>query len=189
MQSLTPSTPPVPLRRIRGATYVLAGGVLLFVGTALGYTWSLLFAASIPNLQNFQGTLSQLASIISVFGRLLVAGGFLLIFYGISSVLDALLRARASGLSSPPAPGSAVPVGGLMSGVHQSPSPLILAGTGLLVLGEVLTGASPVVGLLWQSSGDVFRAEIGISFGGGVLAAAGFGLAFYGILATLRRLL
>ena len=81
MQSSPPNRVSV---RPRSLTFVLAGAVLLLVGDALGYTWTLYFAINYPYYYLSGLEWSTLASIASFIGMVVYAIGFFLMLYGIA---------------------------------------------------------------------------------------------------------
>ncbi len=188
MQSVPLAAPLASMPRARGLTFVLVGGVLIFVGTLLAYTWSIFFVMNFPDILFLYSPWSILATIVSAFGEILAALGFLLAFYGIAVFLAALLRVRAGSLPSSPAPGSVVLLGGTAPRIEQRASPFIMAGAGLVFLGQVAGSLSQFLVFLDSFSDDMFRLQFVVTFVGGVIAAAGFGVAFYGVVMTIRRL-
>ncbi len=188
MQSAPPSWHLGSVPRARGLTFVLVGGALIFLGTLLSYTWSVLFVMDFPEILFLYSPWSVLATIVSAFGEILAALGFLLVFYGITHFLGALLRGRAGSLPNSPAPETAVLLGETAPRIGQGTSPLIMAGAGLVFLGQVVESLSQFLVYLDSSSAEMFRFEFVVTFVGGAIAAAGFGVAFYGIVTTIRRL-
>jgi len=171
--------------RTRAFTFVLMGGLLILTGSVLSYTWTLMYAFT---LQGFalDSPLSVAATTVSALGGILRAGGFLLAFYGIALVLDALYAGRlplSPGSDNPSLVRSSSPSD---PGVRARPSLRIMEGAGLVFVGGVVGTLSQFIPLFSPTFG-FFQWQIGVSVIGAVIGAAGFLLAFIGVVSTLSR--
>ena len=183
MQSYPPNRVSV---RPRSLTFVLAGAVLLLVGDALGYTWTLYFAINYPYYYLSGLEWSTLASIASFIGMVVYAIGFFLMLYGIALRIRVGERALVPGFVPGTEPVAAFPSRPPVSGTRRSAASLVLLGAGLYVAGYGAFLGGDVVMLL-AISFEGQRLVYLVDFVTRMVQTLGLVLALYGIALFLHR--